>query len=149
KSPEDTAASVRVRLRYLRPFLQPDVDFMEVGAGDCSLALEAARHVRTSLAVEVSDAIAEGTTPPANFKLLLADAVGLSLDSGSLDVIYSNDFLEHLHPDDAINHVRRSHALLRPGGVCLCLTPNRITGPHDISGFFDEVATGLHLKEYS
>src|SRR5690606_30882697 len=92
KSPEDTAASVRVRLRYLRPFLQPDVDFMEVGAGDCSLALEAARHVRTSLAVEVSDAIAEGTTPPANFKLLLADAVGLSLDSGSLDVIYSNDF---------------------------------------------------------
>jgi hypothetical protein len=29
------------------------------------------------------------------------------------------------------------------------VTPNRLLGPHDISRHFDDVATGLHLREYS
>ncbi len=28
-------------------------------------------------------------------------------------------------------------------------TPSRLSGPHDISGGFDDVATGLHLREYT
>jgi hypothetical protein len=31
----------------------------------------------------------------------------------------------------------------------LYITPNRLSGPWDISRGFDEVATGLHLKEYT
>ena len=27
--------------------------------------------------------------------------------------------------------------------------PNRINGPHDISKYFDKVATGFHMKEYT
>jgi hypothetical protein len=38
---------------------------------------------------------------------------------------------------------------LRPGGRYVCVTPNRLNGPHDISMFFDTVATGLHMKEYT
>jgi len=29
------------------------------------------------------------------------------------------------------------------------VTPNRLSGPHDISQHFDRVASGLHLKEYT
>ena len=29
------------------------------------------------------------------------------------------------------------------------MTPHRFTGPHDISKYFDKVATGFHLKEYT
>jgi hypothetical protein len=38
---------------------------------------------------------------------------------------------------------------LKPGGKYLCLTPNRLSGPHDVSRGFDAVATGFHLKEYT
>jgi hypothetical protein len=31
----------------------------------------------------------------------------------------------------------------------ICITPNRLSGPHDISQHFDAVATGFHLKEYT
>ena len=29
-----------------------------------------------------------------------------------------------------------------------CATPNRLTGPHDISVYFDQRPTGLHMREY-
>ena len=38
---------------------------------------------------------------------------------------------------------------LKPGGKYICITPNRLTGPHDVSKYFEDVATGFHLKEYS
>lgn len=148
-SPEETRASVEVRLRFLKHFLKPDTAFMEVGAGDCSLSLEVARRVKSVVAVEVSNAIAEGSAPPPNFRLLLSDALSIPTDAETLDVVYSNDFIEHLHPEDALEHLRQTWHRLKAGGVCICLTPSRVTGPHDVSRFFDEVSTGLHLKEYS
>jgi len=57
--------------------------------------------------------------------------------------------MEHLHPDDALEQVRNIYHALAFGGVYLCVTPNRLTGPHDISEHFDDVASGFHLKEYT
>ena len=31
----------------------------------------------------------------------------------------------------------------------ICITPNRLSGPHDVSAAYDTVATGFHLKEYT
>jgi hypothetical protein len=36
-----------------------------------------------------------------------------------------------------------------PGGRYVCVTPNRLNGPHDISKYFDRVPAGFHLKEYT
>ena len=36
-----------------------------------------------------------------------------------------------------------------PGGAYVCVTPSRLSGPHDISRHFDAQARGLHLKEYT
>lgn len=57
--------------------------------------------------------------------------------------------MEHLHPDDAQSQLRSVWDALAPGGVYICITPNRLYGPHDVSRYFDQVATGLHLREYS
>jgi hypothetical protein len=57
--------------------------------------------------------------------------------------------MEHLHPDDAFEQLKNIYNALKKGGRYLCATPNRLTGPHDVSQFFDDVATGLHLQEYS
>ena len=35
------------------------------------------------------------------------------------------------------------------GGSYFCVTPNSLNGPHDVSKYFDTVARGFHLKEYT
>lgn len=67
----------------------------------------------------------------------------------SIDISYCNDFLEHLHPDDVVEQLQNIHKALAPGGIFISITPNSLNGPHDISRYFDKVATGLHLKEYT
>jgi hypothetical protein len=38
---------------------------------------------------------------------------------------------------------------LKPGGRYLCRTPSKVSGPHDVSMFFGDVARGMHMQEYS
>jgi SAM-dependent methyltransferase len=57
--------------------------------------------------------------------------------------------MEHLHPEDALAQLRQIYQALAPGGVYVFFTPNRLSGPHDVSRFFDTAASGFHLKEYT
>lgn len=140
---------VELQARALEPFLRPDTVFLEVGAGDGALALHVAATARRVYAVEASAAAVAGLEPPENFELVLAGATDLGLDVASVDVAYSCHFLEHLHPEDALDHAAEVRRVLRPGGVYLCVTPNRLWGPHDVSRYFDDVPAGLHLREYT
>jgi SAM-dependent methyltransferase len=59
-------------------------------------------------------------------KLLPADASGpWPLADGSLDCVFTSNFLEHL-PDKAavVRTLREAHRCLRPGGRLVCLGPN-------------------------
>src|SRR5437870_12048131 len=49
--------AVQAQLRLLLPFLAPDTAFMEVGPGDCWLALAVAARVKTVYAVDVTDSL--------------------------------------------------------------------------------------------
>jgi len=62
---------------------------------------------------------------------------------------FSFSVVEHIHPDDVVRQLAEVYRILKPGGIYYCVTPNRLLGPHDISRYFDTVATGLHLKEYT
>ncbi|MCS6922924.1 MAG: class I SAM-dependent methyltransferase, partial [Fimbriimonadales bacterium] len=86
---------------------------------------------------------------PPNLHFELFDGFDFPLPDASVDLAYSNQVLEHLHPEDAERHLREVYRVLRPNGRYLCITPYRHTGPHDVSKFFTEVASGLHLKEYT
>ena len=86
---------------------------------------------------------------PGNFRLRLSDGVTVPVPAGSADVVYSHQLMEHLHPDDAAEQLREIVAALVPGGAYVCVTPSRLSGPHDISRHFDAQARGLHLKEYT
>jgi hypothetical protein len=57
--------------------------------------------------------------------------------------------MEHLHPDDAFQQLTNIYNALTQGGIYICITPNSYTGPHDISKYFDNTSTCLHLKEYT
>jgi SAM-dependent methyltransferase len=136
-------------LRLLRRFLKPDSIYLEIGPGDCELATQVAQYVRKVYAVDVSDEITSGVVLPENMELVISDGCSIPVPDHSVDVAYSDQLMEHLHPDDAMDQLKNIYRALAPGGVYICITPNRLSGPHDVSQYFDDVATGFHLKEYS
>jgi SAM-dependent methyltransferase len=145
----DRARRVALQLGMLDRFLTPTTTFLEIGAGDCALSFAIADRVKKVYALDVSNEITRTESVPANFNLVLSDGTSIPLPPASIDVAYSNQLMEHLHPDDALQQLTNIYQALSPGGVYICLTPSRLTGPHDISGYFEKVATGLHLKEYT
>lgn len=148
-APAERALNVLLQIRYLSNFLKPDMTVLEVGAGDCSLSFEIARRVRKIYGLEVSKVIASHSDIPANFELILSDGTSIPLPDGSVDLVYSNQLMEHLHPDDAVEQLKNIARALKPGGIYLCSTPHRLQGPGDVSQFFDEIATCFHMKEYT
>ena len=136
-------------LCFVRSFLSNESVFMEIGAGDCALALRAALLAKQVYAIDVSEEITRSVVPPGNFRLILSDGCSTPVPEGGIDVAFSNQLMEHLHPEDAGEQLRNIYRSLAPGGIYVCITPNRMYGPHDISVHFDEIATGFHLREYT
>lgn len=144
---------------FLSRFLTPSTVMAEVGPGRCHLAFAVAPLVKKIYAVDVASGTANEAGRPTNFELKLTDGIRMPFDSDSIDLVCSNQLMEHLHPDDATEQLREIYRVLRPGGSYICVTPSRINGPHDCSAYFDDLpcpieqgfytATGLHLKEYN
>jgi SAM-dependent methyltransferase len=145
----DDHRHLEAQLSRLRPYLGKSQVFLEIGAGDCRLALAVSKLVRHAIAVDVSDQLGKLDEAPENFSFVLSDGTSIPTASGSVDVAYSNQLMEHLHPEDALEQLANIYRVLKHDGVYYCITPNRLSGPHDISAYFDTVARGLHLKEYS
>lgn len=146
---DDRIIAINRQLDLLRRFLSPQVTYVEIGAGDCRLAKSVASHVKQSYAIDVSAEISSGEVNPPNFDLIISDGTSIPVPDNSADVIFSNQLMEHLHPEDAREQLANLYSALGAGGVYICITPHRFSGPHDISRHFDDVATGLHLKEYT
>jgi SAM-dependent methyltransferase len=148
----DTALRQRLvneQLALLKPFLGPAKTYMEIGAGDCALAFAVAPRVQHVIAIEVSAEIAAAKKLPSNFELILSDGIFVPVKPASVHVAYSNQLMEHLHPDDALAELSNIFRALAPGGCYVCVTPNRLSGPHDISQYFNDQPQGFHLKEYT
>lgn len=136
---------------FLRKFLKPDTTYLEIGPGGCKLARKIAEQVRTVYAVDVSEsAMHSGGPLPANLIPIVSDGTNVPVPANSVDVAYSANLIEHLHPDDAAEQLGNVLRSLKPGEVYFCKTPNRINGPHDVSVHFGhKIAAGFHLKEYA
>jgi SAM-dependent methyltransferase len=143
------SCSVRKEMGMIRRHLGNSDVFVELGAGDCALSREVSKLVSTVIAVDVSREIADQQSSPSNFSLLITNGQDLELEDESADIVYSNQLMEHLHPEDAGELIDEVFRVLKPGGRFICRTPNRLTGPHDISRWFSESAKGLHLREYT
>lgn len=144
---EKRAANL-LRMASVRRFLRPDTVFLEIGAGDCSMTMEVAKVVRKSYALDVSREILSGVRHPA-IETVLSDGCSVPVPEGSITLAYSFQVMEHIHPDDAMEQLRNLFRAIAPGGAYYCVTPSRLNGPHDVSKYFDTVARGFHLKEYT
>jgi len=148
-SPASRDAQIAKLVARLAPLLGPDVTFLEIGPGDCALSFALAPHARFVHAVDVSAGAVDTAKQPANFALHISDGTTMPLPDDSIDLAFSDQLMEHLHPDDARDQLREIRRVLVPGGTYLCLTPNRLSGPHDVSKFFSDVAEGFHIHEYT
>lgn len=137
-------------LRLLRPYLGSRKTFLEVGAGNLALSRVIAPLSQRVVALDVSKefAMALGAVPK-NVEVVLSDGLSVPVEPASVDVVYSSQLMEHLHSDDAFEQLQNILRALKPNGMYICNTPHRFNGPHDISQYFDEEATGFHLKEYT
>jgi SAM-dependent methyltransferase len=147
--PDSANKRLKKDLRTIRKWLDQETVFLEIGPGDCKMAIEVAGSVKKVIAIDVSSEITKQIEMPDNFSLILSDGSSIPVPENSVNIAYSNQLMEHLHPEDAVKQLKNIFRALVPGGFYLCLTPNRLSGPHDISMYFDEVATGFHLREYT
>ncbi len=148
-TPEMSDRAVKSRLRLLRPALTPDAVLLEIAPGDCRLAAAAAAIVKKVIAVDISDQHDPAEQLPSNLDLIIYDGYHLDVPASSVDVAFSYQFLEHLHPDDVDPHFEMVARVLKPGGCYIFDTPHRYSGPHDVAGVFGHTLDCLHMQEWT
>ncbi|MBI3875164.1 MAG: class I SAM-dependent methyltransferase [Verrucomicrobia bacterium] len=137
------------RFKLLRGQLGGVKTFLEFAPGDCHLAWEVCKHVEKVIGVDISDQTGGKVKGPENFQLVCYDGYNLDVPDNSVDMVFSYQFLEHLHPEDVDAHFEMVKRILKPGGAYIFDTPHRYTGPHDISVWFSETPTGFHFQEWT
>ena len=142
----------RAKLAYLVACLPRQGAFAELGCGDGRFLLALARPGRPGIGLDVAGpllALAARARTGGHAFFVQADILAPPLCEGGLAAIISSQLIEHIHPDDVPRHLRQVFELLRPGGILLLDTPNRVSGPHDVSQYFAPKACGFHLREYT
>jgi len=149
ESAASSARNVEAQLKLLRPLLAPDITLLEFAPGDCRLAYAAAKLVKRVIGVDISDQHATDDTCPANFSLEVYDGYRLAVPDASVDLVFSYQLLEHLHPDDVALHFESAWRILKPGGAYVFASPHRYSGPHDVSGHFSNYCECFHFQEWT
>jgi len=147
--PKHDQIMVAREMNLLRRHLRPNQTFIEFGPGNCGLAIAVCSRVARVYAVDISEQTNPSLQKPDNFNFVVYDGYSLDLPGNSIDVVFSNQMIEHLHPDDTADHFHLVHRLLKPGAVYVFCMPHKLYGPHDVSRHFSDVAQGFHLKEWT
>jgi SAM-dependent methyltransferase len=145
-----TARKNAQKLALVSSFIRETDSFLEFGAGDCLFVMHVASLVNRAFGVDVSDQRTIDGPYPHNFKLIVYD--GYNLDESmenSIDLAFSDQLIEHFHPEDTVRHFELVHRILKQGGRYVFRTPHALTGPHDVSQYFCDEAEGFHLKEWT
>ncbi len=136
------------KFQLLKRFLSKASNVAECGPGSFHLAQVVAPKVKSLSLVDVVNNN-PGLTLPKNSTFFESDGVHLPKTLTNLDLIWSAHVIEHIHPDEVHAHLTDARRALSKGGHYIIFTPNRLSGPHDISRRFSNAAEGLHLKEYT
>lgn len=140
---------VQAQMRLLQGTLQPGQVFVEFAPGDGWLSNAVAATAAQVYAIDISDQRDLSTPPPANVRHVVYDGYHVDLPDACADVVFSYQFLEHLHPDDVAPHFEQVRRLLKPGGCYVFDTPHRYSGPHDISRYFGDRLECFHFQEWT
>jgi SAM-dependent methyltransferase len=131
--------------------------FFEVGYGCGALVAQVHSHGYPVAGIEVSAVMRQQAIELLgecrSRSLLLGDLRDVPLEglAGRPTLVYWNDVLEHIPPDELGDYLEKIYQLLAPGGALVTITPHWLLRPSDVTGDFCPPRTearGLHLKEY-
>lgn len=137
------------KFAIVNEFLNKSSLFAEFAPGDCRFAIEVAKFVKHVYAIDISDQRGYTGNDPENFNLIIYDGYNLMIEDNSVDIVFSDQLIEHLHPTDTKIHFELVYRILKRGGKYIFRTPHLYTGPHDVSGYFSNFPEGFHLKEWT
>lgn len=148
----------RLLVETIRRHCGAEQKVLEIGCGRGFTCLCLAPHVGTIVGTDVSTTVlAEATELLRGNNVTNAEIIRLGADElttkfppDTFDTAISIDVYEHLHPEDAAEHLKQALLVLKPGGRYILVTPNRLTGPHDMTRLVDPEAVeakGFHLNE--
>ena len=153
-----TAGTSRTNVEAIARLAQPTDDVLEIGCGRGYTCTNLAPHVRSVVGTDVSTPVLEEArelVSERGLENVAIEQVGaFDLEEcfapSSFDLAVSIDVVEHLHPEDAREHLAQVFHVLRPGGRYMVFMPSRLNGPHDITQEeFPEAKAplGFHLNE--
>ena len=73
----------------------------------------------------------------------------MPIKKNTVDIVFSDQLIEHLHPEDTYLHLKEIRKILKQDGVYIFRTPHAYKGPSDISRYFSDEPQGFHLKEWT
>jgi hypothetical protein len=145
-----TARVNKEKLSIVNRYLNKSVEFVEFAPGDCRLAFEVAKQVKYVYGIDISDQRNPTDIAPENFKLIVYDGYNLDeIKSNSIDIVFSDQLIEHFHPEDTKLHFESVYRILKVGSKYVFRTPHSLTGPHDVSRYFSDEPECFHLKEWT
>lgn len=119
-------------------------DVLEAGSGEGYGASMIAAHAKSVTCVDYDEQAVEHTRRRyPELVVHRGNLIDLPLTDGSVDVVVNFQVIEHLWDQSAF--VAECHRVLRPGGVLLMSTPNRIT----FSPGRDTPLNPFHTRELS
>lgn len=131
----------------------PPKSVYEIGSGKAAMIGYLAQLGHQCTATEVTrERGAKHAVEHPNLRWTQTDGVHLGNfePHNTHDFVLSDNVIEHMHPDDLISHLEGAREILKPGGQYLMAVPHRWFGPWDVSKVFKyEIASGMHLKEYT
>jgi SAM-dependent methyltransferase len=149
-SEERSNAAIVDKFSVVKRYLNKSCAFAEFAPGDCRFSFEVAKHTKSVLGIDISDQRNPEDEIPKNFGLVIYDGYNLDeIESSSIDILFSDQLIEHFHPEDTRLHFELVQRILKKGGRYIFRTPHFLTGPHDISRFFSDTPKGFHLKEWT
>jgi 2-polyprenyl-3-methyl-5-hydroxy-6-metoxy-1,4-benzoquinol methylase len=132
---------------------EPPKRILEVGSGRGETIAGLAERGHVCTAAEITRERGERyATTTERLSWTTCDGVHLERfeEPNTYDVVLSDELLEHLPPDDVLDHFKGVFAVLKNGGRYIFCTPHEASGPCDVSRVFGcEEPLGMHLKEYT
>lgn len=157
--PEDrTAGTSKKTITLILKFIDKNDNVLEIGSGRGYTCFMLSPYVKSIVGIEVSssgikesqDISTKMGLTNVEFKQISATDLIDHFESNHFNICTCIDVLEHLHPDDAREHLQQAFSILKPGGKYFIQMPNRLTGPHDITKTElpdAKAALGFHLNE--
>lgn len=153
-----TAGTTKGLVKSLIKLCKSGDRVLEIGCGRGYTCWKLAPHVNEIIGTDISvPALNESREllkkkHVSNVKILNVSGYELTdkFEKETFDKIISIDVYEHLHPEDAGIHLSQVYSLLKSDGKYIILTPNRHTGPHDVTKLISpkaKEAIGFHLNE--